>query len=85
MEHGSYGYGRGRVSMASVVLVGDKSKMDLKRIEFQNPPSEPFNAAYQWAAPIANYLEIEVKKHICQNHLHCTYLSPALSVLVYKD
>jgi hypothetical protein len=63
MEHGSYGYGRGRVSMASVVLVGDKSKMDLKRIEFQNPPSEPFNAAYQWAAPIANYLEIEVKKH----------------------
>ncbi len=62
LEHGTYG--GGRVSFASVVLVGDKSKMSLKKFEFQHSPSEAFDAAYQWAIPIANYLEIDVKKEI---------------------
>ncbi|MDO8416706.1 MAG: hypothetical protein Q7S87_10910 [Agitococcus sp.] len=60
LEHVTYGGGRG--SFASVVLVGDKSKMSLKKFEFQHSPSEAFDAAYQWAIPIAKFLEIDVKK-----------------------
>ncbi len=62
LEHVTYG--GGRASFASVVLVGDKSKISLKKFEFQHSPSEAFDAAYQWAIPIANYLEIDVKKEI---------------------
>lgn len=62
LEHGTYGGGKG--SFASVVLVGEKSKMSLKKFEFQHSPRESFEAAYQWAIPIAKCLEIDVKKEI---------------------
>lgn len=61
LEHETYG--GGRASFASVVLVGDQSKMSLKKFEFQHSPRQSFDDAYQWAAPIAKYLEIDVKKH----------------------
>ncbi len=62
LEHATYGGGKG--SFASVVLVGEKSKMSLKKFEFQYSPREAFDAAYQWAIPIAKCLEIDVKKEI---------------------
>ena len=45
-------YGGGRSPFVSIVLIGDKSEMSIKKISFGTTQAEAFKSAYQWLSLI---------------------------------
>ena len=45
----------------SIVLIGDKSEMSIKKISFDTTQAEAFKSAYQWSIPLSKFLGIPIK------------------------
>lgn len=54
-------YGGGRSPFVSIVLIGDKSELSIKKISFDTTQAEAFKSAYQWSIPLSKFLEIPIK------------------------
>lgn len=54
-------YGGGRSPFVSIVLIGDKSEMSIKKISFDTTQAEAFKSAYQWSLPLSKFLGIPIK------------------------
>ena len=54
-------YGGGRSLFVSIVLIGDKSEMSIKKISFDTAQAEAFKSAYQWSIPLSKFLGIPIK------------------------